>query len=231
MCEIIFEEGLFSAFVTFCDMELLETLYCTTKLIKSLLKKPHVLNCLCKVHSIQKVVPSFYHFLKEYNHRYMREKSFNTDVDYHLLWAIKDNDVVTVKSILETYTATLERNGDENIYEMYFTLGVNGNTEILTLLSNKGLSCEVSGIVMYCAGVAFSGATEFPVDLRSFDNKELSLILFEAVRGNNKELQNTLSKNIPTPYLNRALIFGSVAAGNVRLLTVTLKNLVGNNNF
>src|SRR4030042_5105768 len=84
---------------------------------------------------------------------------------------------------------------------------------------------------MYCAGVAFSGATEFPVDLRSFDNKELSLILFEAVRGNNKELINTLSQNIPSPYLNRALIFGSVAAGNVRLLTVTLKNLVGNNNF
>jgi hypothetical protein len=36
----------------------------------------------------------FYGFLIEYNHHYRREKSFEHDLDKHILRAIKDNDKI-----------------------------------------------------------------------------------------------------------------------------------------
>jgi hypothetical protein len=71
-------------------------------------------------------------------------------------------------------------------------------------------------------------------EIKMFSDKELSIILFEAVRGNNVWLiQQFKKENIinDKKFFNNAMVFGYVAANNLKSLKTMFKNLAGDNSW
>ena len=205
-----------------CDIDTLENLYQCNTFIKNQLNSGAIINILLKRFEMHKPeINSFNKFIIEYNHRFRRHLSYEDDPDNHLLWAIRDQDIKTVKSVISEYTYGRDRSADWKFYEMFFEAGCQNNIMILSLLTENSFVNEtISNVATFYSGMAYSHISIDQLVLEKFNDEELSAISLQAARGNNTKLMNALENLIHNESLkHRAVILGAVAGDNLKLLT------------
>lgn len=217
------DEVFISTLLAYCDIDSIESLRQVNTAIHGMFDQVRMISIMCKTLKINKNIASFYQLIQEYNHRYRRENSFEDDEDYHLQWAIDDNDIETFRSILRSYSYPKDMALlDSKKYNHFLTMGMNNYSEFFTAMLLEGFSDDNLDLkIAYWAGLSYSGKLLDVVNMTdiTINSEEKALLVFEATRGKNECLARTLKHGMDEGYYTRAILFGAVASDNVEYLS------------
>ena len=209
LTQITEDRDLFKAFVSVCDIDTIEALYLCNSEYWNLFNCQDIINVIALSWKINKPFRKFRDLLIEYNHRFRRELSWDCDLKYHLLWAIRDDDNTTVLSLLQ------EKNGQYlGLRDVFLEAGKMNNSLILEKLTLWPPGKGINKNTLFQAGKAYIG-NEIDWDVvENMDDGDISYIIYEAARGGNLGILDKLRSLVKQEGFYQRVILHSYVAND-----------------